>query len=150
MNEREDAGTEQGGLVVTGSVAALRDLAEPPRLSSSELAIIGWYSTLVRRLSGPRRGDERGPAKEPPWMKRGPQIDEVQIREEENVPAILVKGSGLGATTAVWIDGNQTSWQTIRDDALLIPIFAPTGEEALILIRTPEGDVSARLVTTTT
>lgn len=149
MSEREDVGTEQGGIVVGGSMAALRELAEPSRLSSLELDIIGWYGTLVQRLSGPRTGDARGQATEPPWMKRGPQIDEVQFVEEERLPAILVVGSGLEAATAVWLNGNPATWQSPRDDALLIPLLSPPGEETLILIRTPAGDVAGRLYATT-
>ena len=26
------------------------------------------------KLSGPNTGDERGPAKQPPWVKQGPRI----------------------------------------------------------------------------
>jgi hypothetical protein len=26
------------------------------------------------KLSGPRTGDDRGPAKQPPWVKQGPRI----------------------------------------------------------------------------
>ena len=148
MSEQEGTGTEQAGLIVGGSVAALRELAEPPRLSASELDIMRWYGTLVRRLSGPRIGDERGPAKEPPWMKRGPQIDDVQVVEEER-PAILVAGRGLGAATAVWLNGTPAAWQAEGDDALLIPLREPPGEETLLLIRTPDGDVASRLTAIT-
>jgi hypothetical protein len=148
MSERDDASTEQSGVIVGGSVAALRELAEPPRLSQSELDIIRWYGRLVQRLSGPRTGDERGPAKEPPWMKHGPRIDDVQF-VRETTPAILVEGSGLGTTTAVWVDGNAAAYQPVSDDKLLIPITEALGDETLILIRTPEGDVADRIDTTT-
>ena len=95
MSERDDASTEQAGVIVGGSVAALRELADPPRLSQPELDIIRWYGTLVQRLSGPRVGDERGPAQLPPWMKHGPRIDIVEpVRE--TTPALRVEGSGLG------------------------------------------------------
>jgi hypothetical protein len=145
MSERDDSSAESG-VIVGGSVAAIRELAEPPRLSRLELDIIGWYGTLVQQLSGPRTGDQRGPATEPPWMKRGPRIDEIQVVAEAT-PALLVEGSGLGSATAVWIDGTLTGWQAIDDDKLLIPITEPLGDETLILIRTPEGDVADRLDT---
>jgi hypothetical protein len=30
---------------------------------------------LARALKRPNAGDERGPAKQPPWVKQGPRID---------------------------------------------------------------------------
>ncbi len=149
MSERDDTSTEQAGVIVGGSVAALRELAEPPRLSQPELDIIRWYGTLVQRLSGPRAGDARGPAQLPPWMKHGPRIDDVEL-VRETTPALRVEGSGLGSTTAVWVDGNAAPWQPVGDDELLIPITESLGDETLILIRTPEGDVAGRIDTTTT
>ncbi len=147
MSEREEPGTEQTGLIVGvgGSMAALRELAEPPRLSTSELDIIGWYGTLVQRLSGPNTGNDRGPAKEPPWMKRGPQIVGAKVIEEKKRPAIEVIGRGLGGATAVWLDGNPVPWHAAGDDALVIPLRESPAEEPLILIRTPDGDVAGRL-----
>jgi|SRR5579862_9309204 hypothetical protein len=145
MSEQEGAGTESGGLIVGvgGSMAALRELAEPPRLSPSELDIVSWYALLVQRLSGPKMGDDRGPAKEPPWMKQGPQIEVVEVLDEDP-PIIIVGGRGLGAATAVWIDGSPAPWQAADDDVLRIALReSPT--ETLILIRTPEGDVAGRL-----
>jgi hypothetical protein len=143
MSEREDAGTEQGGLIVGGSMAALRELAEPPRLSPSELEIVGWYAKLVQRLSGPRTGDDRGPAKEPAWMKQRPKIEDLRVLEEES-PVVLVGGRGLGSATAVWIDGRPAQWQAADDDVLRIEL-RETLTETLILIRTPDGDVAGRL-----
>jgi hypothetical protein len=149
MSERDDTTTEQpSGVIVGGSVAALRELAEPPRLSPPELDIIRWYGMLVQRLSGPHTGDERGPAKEPPWMKHGPRIDDVQFGRETS-PVILVEGSGLRSTSAVWVDGNAVAYQPVSDDKLLIPLAETLGDETLILIRTPEGDVAARIDTST-
>jgi hypothetical protein len=147
MSDRDDPNPETG-VIVGGSVAAIRELAEPPRLSPLELNIIKWYGSLVQKLSGPGTGDERGPAQEPPWMKRGPRIDDVQVVAEAT-PAILVEGSGLGSTTGVWIDGSLAGWQTLDDDKLLIPISEPLTDETLILIRTPEGDVADRIDLTT-
>ncbi len=146
MSERDDSSAEQRGVIVGGSVAAIRELAETQRLSQLELDIIGWYGNLVEKLSGPSTGDERGPAKEPPWIRRGPRIDDVQVVADAT-PALMVEGGGLGSTTAVWIDGSLASWQAIDDDKLLIPITEPLGDEALLLIRTPEGDVAGRIDT---
>ena len=145
MSEQEGAGTESGSLIVGvgGSMAALRELAEPTRLSASELDIVSWYAKLVQRLSGPKTGDDRGPAKEPPWMKQGPQIEAVEVLDEDP-PVIIVGGRGLGAATAVWIDGSPASWQAADDDVLRIALReSPT--KTLILIRTPDGDVAGRL-----
>jgi MFS family permease len=30
---------------------------------------------VVEHLAGPRRGDDRGPTKEPPWVREAPQVD---------------------------------------------------------------------------
>jgi hypothetical protein len=38
------------------------------------IAIIRWYDHFVQRLPGPKSGDERGPAKEPPWIKQAREI----------------------------------------------------------------------------
>ncbi len=76
-------------------------------------------------------------------MKQGPQIEVVEVLDEDP-PIIIVGGRGLGAATAVWIDGSPAPWQAADDDVLRIALReSPT--ETLILIRTPEGDVAGRL-----
>ena len=60
MSERDDTTAEPSGVIVGGSVGALRELAEPPRLSPQELEIIRWYRTLVVRLSGPHPATSAG------------------------------------------------------------------------------------------
>lgn len=79
-------------------------------------------------------------------MKRGPRIDDTQLVREES-PAILVAGSGLRSTSSVWVDGNAAAYQPVSDDKLVILITEAPGDEMLILIRTPEGDVAARIDT---
>jgi hypothetical protein len=81
-------------------------------------------------------------------MKHGPRIDDVQFGRETS-PVILVEGSGLRSTSAVWVDGNAVAYQPVSDDKLLIPLAETLGDETLILIRTPEGDVAARIDTST-
>lgn len=132
-------------VIVAGRLSALQDLTDPPRLSKAELDIIGSYGRLVQLLSGPRSGDERGPAQEPPWVKQGPQLESATLVVEPS-QAIFVAGSGLATTTGVWIDGRRSGgWQTLSDRGLAIPIVGEIDDEIDIVVSTPQGDTGARL-----
>lgn len=135
---------EQGDVVVSGSIAALRDLAEPyPPLTNLQRQIIVWFGELVAALDGPRSGSERGPAKAPYWTKRPPRVDGVEtIRDEE--PAYRIEGHGLESTFAVWINGRPVhGWRVGAHGWLIVPEPHDAPQEAEILIRTREGDVVA-------
>jgi hypothetical protein len=140
------AAGDQADLIVSGSVGALRDLADPPPLSDAQLRIVHWYDQLVRRLSGPRTGDDRGPAKQPPWVKQGPRIESITVVSEDDQPAYLVEGSGFITTTDVLVDGRSAKgWRVLSPGRLLIPIAAEPSDEAEVEVRTPDGDVAARV-----
>jgi hypothetical protein len=147
-----DPGSEESAdLIITGKVGALRDLAEPgPALSDLQLKVMRWYGELSRRLTGPRSGDERGPAQQPLWVKQGPTVTCVKpCAEEDGRLSYLLEGSELDRTTSVWIDGAPArGWEALSPGRLLVPIPADTrrGETAEIVIevRTTAGDVVAR------
>ncbi|MEA2210059.1 MAG: hypothetical protein QOF83_7 [Solirubrobacteraceae bacterium] len=141
------ASGDQADLIVSGSVGALRDLADPPPLSDAQLRIVHWYDQLVRRLSGPRTGDDRGPAKQPPWVKQGPRIESIKVvREEDGSPACLVEGSGFLGTTDVLVDGRSVKgWRAPSPSRLLIPLAGEPSDGAEVEIRTPDGGVAARV-----
>jgi hypothetical protein len=138
----------QGDLIISGSVGALRDLADPPPLSDEQLKIVHWYEQLVNRLSGPRTGDDRGKAKQPSWVRQGPRIDGVTIVSGEDSDRLgyLVEGSGFTETTEVLVGGATVSgWQVLAPSRLLIPIEGDPPEQTEIEIRTPDGDVAMRV-----
>src|SRR6476661_410906 len=138
-----DNPSEQADLIVTGSVSALRDLAQPAALSQAESEIVDWYGQLVRLLAGPHAGDERGPAGKPSWMRGGPRVDAAELVAEES-PGILVEGSGLATTTGVWVDGRlSTLWRVLPRGRLLIGLTEEPGDQIEVLIRTADGDVVA-------
>jgi hypothetical protein len=147
MTTHEDEGGGEAGLFVGGSVSALRGLVDPPRLSEEQLSIIGWYGRLVKQLAGPSSGDERGPAKEPPWVRQGPRIDNARLgTEEARLSAILVEGSGFATTSGVWVDGRVADgWRVLGNDSLLIELADEFSDEVEILIRTSDGDAAARI-----
>jgi hypothetical protein len=146
--DRPDAG-ESGDLIISGSVGALRDLADP-QLTELQLKIIHWYQQLQQPLSGPGSGNERGPARQPPWVKQGPQVQTVElVAGDRGEYAYLLEGSGLGAATDVLLDGAPVrGWDPLSPGRLVIPIPATTveasGSEIEIEVRTPLGDVVVR------
>jgi hypothetical protein len=149
MSTREPESGETADLIVSGRVGALRELAEPAPLSDLQLKIIHWYEELQRPLSGPRSGNERGPAQQPPWVKHGPRIETIELVEEDREYQYLVDGSGLGDTTAVLLDGGFVrGWQAMSAGRLRIPIppqiVAAPELEVQIEIRTPLGDLVVR------
>jgi hypothetical protein len=144
-NPEDETPENRAGLIVGGSVAALRELADPPRLSDSELNIISWYDRLVRLLSGPTTGDERGPAKQPPWVRQPPQIKTAGLVAEET-PAVLIDGSGFATTREVWVDRRPSGgWQILSDRRLLVPITGEFADEVEIVVRTLDGDAVTRV-----
>jgi hypothetical protein len=152
MSNSEDDTAAGGELFVGGSVAALRDLAEPAPLSAAQKDIIRWYNGLVQQLAGPTSGDSRGPALEPPWMRHGPQIENASVSTEEAVVprAILVEGSGFAGTSEVWLDGRQTpAWRVLADSRLLIKIPDESEDVVSVVIRTQDGDTGALVDLTT-
>jgi hypothetical protein len=133
---------EQGDVVVSGSIAALRDLAEPyPPLTDLQRRIIVWFGELVQALDGPRSGSERGPAQAPYWTKHPPKVNRVDtIRDVE--PAYQIEGTGLASAFAVWINGRPVhGWRVATHGWLIVPAPHDAPQEAEILIRTREGDV---------
>ncbi|MFZ0089448.1 MAG: hypothetical protein WAL63_08080 [Solirubrobacteraceae bacterium] len=150
MSPRKPPAEESTDLIISGKVGALRDLVEPPPLSDLQLKIIHWYEELARPLSGPRSGNERGPAQQPPWVKRGPRVETIELvgpdRDEYHY---VVDGSGLDDTTDVLLDGGYVrGWQAKGGGQLRIPIpdaIVSGGEsEVQIEIRTRLGDIVLR------
>jgi hypothetical protein len=147
--DRPDAG-ESGDLIISGSVGALRDLAGPEQLTELQLKIIHWYQQLQQPLSGPRSGNERGPAQQPPWVKQGPRVQTVElVTGDRDGYAYLLEGSGLGAATDVLLDGAPVrGWDPISSGRLVIPIPPAiadgAGAEVEIEVRTPLGDLVVR------
>jgi hypothetical protein len=151
MTTRDPGSEESAELIITGRVGALRDLAESgPALSDLQLKVMRWYGELSRRLTGPRSGDERGPAQQPPWVKQGPMVTKVnQCAEEDGRLSYMLEGSELDRTTSVWIDGAPArGWEALSAGRLLVPIPADTGRgdaaQIVIEVRTTAGDVVAR------
>ena len=149
MSTQEPQSGEAADLIISGRVGALRDLADPVPLTDLQLKIIHWYEELQRPLSGPRSGNERGPAQQPPWVKHGPRIESIELVEERREYHYLVDGSGLGETTAVLLDGGFVrGWQSLSPGRLRIPIpqeiVASPEPEVRIEIRTPLGDIVLR------
>lgn len=148
MGSREESAEHKSGgdLVVSGSIAALRDLAEPvPPVTDLQRKIITWYNQLAAALAGPRSGDERGPAQPPSWVKQGPRIDTVaEVRDEG--PAFLIEGSGFATTFDVLIDDQPVhGWQVLSHGRLRVPRPHETRFPVEIVVRTREGDVLAGL-----
>jgi hypothetical protein len=150
MSTRKPDSEEPADLIITGRVGALRDLAAPAQLNDFQLKIIHWYEQLQQPLSGPRSGNERGPAQQPPWAKQGPRVQTVEVvAGEAGKLAYLLEGSGLGAATDVLIDGRAArGWQAVSSGRLLIPISDEVGSsgesEVEIEVRTPLGDIVVR------
>jgi hypothetical protein len=146
MSSREEGGEHKhgGDLVVSGSIAALRDLAEPvPPLTDLQRKIITWYNQLATELAGPRSGDERGPAQPPSWVKQGPRIDRVEEKGDKG-PAFLIEGSGFATTFDVLIDDQSVrGWQVLSHGRLLVPRPPEVRFPIEIVVRTREGDVLA-------
>lgn len=146
MSTREPQSGETADLIISGRVGALRELAEPAPLTDLQLKIIHWYGELQRPLSGPRSGNERGPAQQPGWVKHGPRLGGVGVDGDRRELSYVVEGSGLGDTTAVLLDGGFVrGWQVVSAGQLRVPIpekiLAGRGEEVSIEIRTPLGDL---------
>jgi len=48
---------------------AMKRIVKVAGLIGASVWITRWYDRLVRQLSGPNSGDERGPATKPPWKR---------------------------------------------------------------------------------
>jgi hypothetical protein len=144
MSTGDPEHTGQGDVVVSGSIGALRDLAEPyPPLTELQLQIIRWFTQLVNALDGPRSGSERGPAQAPSWTQQPPRVERVEPGIEEEA-AYRIWGSGLESTFAVWINGRPMhGWRVEPRGWLLVPQPLDPPQAVEILIRTRQGDAVA-------
>jgi hypothetical protein len=148
MSTREP-GPGSGDLIISGRVGALRELAAPAPMSDAQVKIVNWYGELVRLLSGPRSGDERGPAQQPSWVKQGPRIENIELASEERLEYVI-DGSGFASTQEVWVDGRATGgWEVVGHGRLTIPVpgddGAGDGDQVTIMIRTADGDVAIQV-----
>jgi hypothetical protein len=142
---------DSADLIITGRVGALRDLAEtPPQLSELQQKVMHWYDQLAQRLAGPRSGNERGPAQQPPWVKQGPTITGAEpCADEDGRWSFLIDGSQLERTTSVWMDGVPApGFEVVSPSRLLAPVpkgaVIADGSVTVIEVRTTSGDVVIR------
>ena len=108
--QKAASANRRGDLVVSGSIAALRDLAEPSRRSPTFSARSSPGTTSSRAaLAGPRSSDERGPAQQPSWVKQGPRIDRVEEEVRNRHWPSWSRGAALRPPSTSWIDGSARS-----------------------------------------